>query len=149
VIGPYVDDLRAAVDLEAVQRAGLRLGVDPMGGASLATWDRVADTYALDLVVVDRTIDASFGFMPLDHDGKVRMDCSSPYAMANLLRLRDRFDVAFGNDPDGDRHGIVVPGAGLLDPNAFLAVSIDVPAGAPARTGRPTSRSARRWCRAR
>ncbi len=125
VIGPYVEDLRAAVDLEAVRAAGLRLGVDPMGGASLATWDRVADAYALDLVVVDRTIDASFAFMPLDHDGQVRMDCSSPYAMANLLRLAGRFDVAFGNDPDADRHGIVVPGAGLLNPNAYLAVAID------------------------
>ncbi len=125
VVGPYVDDLRSALDLEAVRVAGVRLGVDPMGGATLGTWDRVADVYALDLVVVDRTIDASFAFMPLDHDGKVRMDCSSPYAMANLLRLRDRFDVAFGNDPDGDRHGIVVPGTGLLDPNAYLAVAID------------------------
>lgn len=125
VVGPYVEGLRDAVDLEAVRAAGLNLGVDPMGGASLATWDRIADEYALDLVVVDRTIDASFGFMPLDHDGRVRMDCSSPYAMANLLRLRDRFDVAFGNDPDADRHGIVVPGIGLLDPNAYLAVAID------------------------
>jgi phosphoglucomutase len=133
VIGPYVDDLRTVVDLEAVQRSGLRMGVDPMGGATLGTWDRVADAYALDLVVVDRTVDAAFGFMPLDHDGKVRMDCSSPYAMANLLRLRDRFQVAFGNDPDGDRHGIVVPGVGLLDPNAYLAVVDRVPAGAPAR----------------
>ncbi len=125
VLGPYVDDLRAAVDLDAVRGAGLRLGVDPMGGATLATWDRIADAYALDLVVVDRTIDASFAFMPLDHDGQVRMDCSSPYAMARLLRLADRFDVAFGNDPDGDRHGIVVPHAGLLNPNAYLAVAID------------------------
>jgi len=124
VVGPYVDDLRSVVDVEAVRLANLRLGVDPMGGASLATWDRVADVYALDLVVVDRTIDAAFAFMPLDHDGKVRMDCSSPYAMANLLRLRDRFDVAFGNDPDADRHGIVVPESGLLEPNAFLAVAI-------------------------
>ncbi len=125
VVGPYVEDLRAAVDLETVRVSGLRLGVDPMGGASLATWDRVADAYALDLVVVDRTVDASFAFMPLDHDGQIRMDCSSPYAMANLLRLADRFDVAFGNDPDADRHGIVVPGAGLLNPNAYLAVAID------------------------
>ncbi|MDF1523708.1 MAG: phosphoglucomutase (alpha-D-glucose-1,6-bisphosphate-dependent) [Trueperaceae bacterium] len=125
VVGPYVEDLRDAIDLEAVRAAGVRMGADPMGGASLATWDRIADAYALDLVIVDRTVDASFAFMPLDHDGQVRMDCSSPFAMANLLRLAGRFDVAFGNDPDADRHGIVVPGTGLLNPNAYLAVAID------------------------
>jgi phosphoglucomutase len=125
VLAPYVDDLPQVIDVAAIRAAGIRLGVDPMGGASLATWDRIADVHALELSVVDRTIDASFAFMPVDHDGVVRMDCSSPHAMANLLRYRDRFDVACGNDPDADRHGIVVPGVGLLDPNAYLCVAID------------------------
>jgi len=123
-VRPYVDDLRAVVDLEAVRRAGLKLGVDPLGGSNIAFWDPIAETYGLDLTVVNRIVDPTFGFMTVDKDGKIRMDCSSPSAMANLVAMRNRFDVAFGNDADSDRHGIVTRGAGLLNPNHYLAVAV-------------------------
>jgi len=121
----YVDGLADVVDMKAISAAGLRIGVDPMGGAGLAYWDVIADTYALSLEVVNRAVDPTFGFMTVDHDGKIRMDCSSPFAMAGLIGLKDRFDIAFGNDPDYDRHGIVTRGAGLMNPNHYLAVAID------------------------
>lgn len=124
LLGAYVGELERVVDLDAVRGAGLRLGVDPMGGAGLPIWERIAERYALDLTITNRSLDARFAFMPLDHDGVIRMDCSSPYAMAGLLALAERFDVAFGNDPDADRHGVVTP-AGLLPPNHYLAVAID------------------------
>ncbi|HTT71826.1 MAG TPA: phosphoglucomutase (alpha-D-glucose-1,6-bisphosphate-dependent) [Anaeromyxobacteraceae bacterium] len=123
-VGPYVADLGAIVDLAAVKRAGLKLGVDPLGGASVHYWEPIARTYGLDLEVVNPTVDPTFAFMTVDHDGKIRMDCSSPYAMASLVRLKDRFDLAFGNDTDADRHGIVTPSAGLMNPNHYLAVAI-------------------------
>ena len=113
------------VDVEAIARARVKLGADPMGGASVQYWSRIAERFGLDLTVVNDTVDPRFAFMPLDHDGKIRMDCSSPYAMAGLLALRDRFAVAFGNDTDADRHGIVTPTAGLMNPNHYLAVAID------------------------
>jgi phosphoglucomutase len=121
---PYVEDLRNAVDLEAVRAAGVRIGVDPMGGAGIACWEPIAEVHGLDLEVVNRAVDPTFSFMTVDWDGKVRMDCSSPYAMAGLIALKDRFDVAFGNDPDADRHGIVTPSAGLMNPNHYLAVAV-------------------------
>jgi phosphoglucomutase len=124
-VGPYVKDLGAAVDLEAVRAARLRLGVDPLGGSNVHYWDAIAAEYGLDLTVVNPRVDPTFSFMPLDHDGKIRMDCSSPFAMANLVAMKDRFDLAFGNDADSDRHGIVAPSAGLLNPNHYLAVAID------------------------
>ncbi len=123
-VKPYVDDLAAVVDLAAVKRAGLHLGADPLGGASVGYWEPIARTYGLDLEVVNPRVDPTFSFMTLDHDGKIRMDCSSPYAMASLVKLKDRFDVAFGNDTDADRHGIVTPSAGLMNPNHYLAVAI-------------------------
>ena len=122
-LGAYVEELPRVVDLDAIKRAGLKLGVDPMGGASVRYWSRIAERFALDLTVVNTKVDARFAFMPCDHDGKIRMDCSSPYAMANLLALKDRYAVAFGNDADADRHGIVTP-AGLMNPNHYLAVAI-------------------------
>src|SRR5512138_3351765 len=124
-VRPYVQDLRAAVDLDAARGAGIRVGVDPLGGSNAHYWAPIAEEYGLDLEVVNPTIDPTFGFMPLDHDGKIRMDCSSPYAMANLVAMKDRFDLAFGNDADSDRHGIVTPSRGLLNPNHYLAVAID------------------------
>jgi len=122
---PYVRDLPEILRLEAIREAGVRIGVDPLGGTSLSLWDRIADQHGLSLEVVQRTLDPSFGFMPLDHDGRIRMDCSSPWAMAGLIAWKDRFDVAFGCDPDADRHGIVTPRGGLMNPNAFLAVAVD------------------------
>jgi phosphoglucomutase len=121
---PYIAALEQAVDLHAVRAAGVRIGVDPLGGASLGYWPRIAERYDLDLTVVNPALDPTFGFMTVDHDGKIRMDCSSPWAMAGLVGLKDRYQVAWGNDPDADRHGIVTPSAGLLNPNHYLAVAI-------------------------
>jgi phosphoglucomutase len=121
---PYVKDLGNVVDLDVVRSAGVKIGVDPLGGAAHAYWAPVVEVYRLDLTVVNPKVDPRFGFMTVDHDGKIRMDCSSPYAMAGLVGLKDRFAVAFGNDPDSDRHGIVTPSAGLMNPNHYLAVAI-------------------------
>lgn len=124
-IAPYVAQLELVIDCAAIRHSGISIGVDPMGGAGLPYWAPIAQRYQLDLSVVNELIEPDFRFMPLDHDGKIRMDCSSPYAMAALLKIKDRFDVAFGNDTDADRHGIVTPDGGLLNPNHFLAVAID------------------------
>ena len=123
-ISSYVGDLGAVVDLEAVRASGVRIGVDPMGGAGVAYWSVIRERYGLDLEIVNESVDPTFRFMTLDWDGKIRMDCSSPHAMAGLIAMRDRFDVAFGNDTDNDRHGIVTRSAGLLNPNHYLAVAI-------------------------
>ena len=123
-VRPYVEDLAQVVDMAAIARAGLKLGADPLGGANVAFWEPIAGRYALDLTVVDRTVDPTFGFMTVDKDGKIRTDCSSPWAMARLIALKDRFDVAFGNDADSDRHGIVTRGGGLLNPNHYLAAAV-------------------------
>jgi phosphoglucomutase len=122
LVTPFVRDLESVIDMDAIR--GLRIGVDPLGGASLPYWAPIAEIYGLDLRVVNDSQDPRFAFMTLDHDGKIRMDCSSPYAMASLVGLKDSFDVAFGNDPDADRHGIVTP-HGLMNPNHYLAVAID------------------------
>jgi phosphoglucomutase len=121
---PYVNDLRNVVDMDAIHNAGLKLGVDPLGGSSLAYWGPINSIYKLDITVVNKKIDPQFAFMTVDHDGQIRMDCSSPYAMARLVGMKDKFRVAFANDPDADRHGIVTPSAGLMNPNHYLAVAI-------------------------
>jgi len=123
-IQPYVDDLSNVINMQAIADAGISIGVDPMGGSGIAYWEPIAETYGLDLEVVNPHVDPTFRFMRVDKDGKIRMDCSSPYAMAGLVDLKDRFDIAFGNDPDYDRHGIVTPSVGLMNPNHYLAVAI-------------------------
>jgi phosphoglucomutase len=124
LITPYVADLVNVIDMEAIQKAKLHIGVDPLGGSGIEYWRQIAQTYGLDITLVNEAIDPSFQFMSLDKDGAIRMDCSSPYAMAGLLALKDDYDLAFGNDPDYDRHGIVTP-KGLMNPNHYLAVCID------------------------
>ncbi|ACX88861.1 alpha-D-glucose phosphate-specific phosphoglucomutase [Pectobacterium parmentieri] len=124
LVQAYVEGLASVVDMVAIQRAGLKLGVDPLGGSGIAYWQRIAEHYKLDLTLVNDAVDQTFRFMSLDHDGVIRMDCSSEFAMAGLLALRDKFDLAFANDPDYDRHGIVTP-AGLMNPNHYLAVAIN------------------------
>src|SRR5262249_20079985 len=121
---PFVEDRRNVVDLDAVRGAGLAVAVDPLGGAAGHYWEAINAVYGLDIDVVNPKVDPTFSFMTVDHDGQIRMDCSSPYAMAGLVRLKDRYRVAFGNDPDSDRHGIVTPSAELMKPNHYLAVAI-------------------------
>jgi len=123
-VQPYVEDLRNTVNMEAIRGASLKLGVDPLGGAARPYWEPINAVYGLNITVVNPAMDPTFSFMTVDHDGVIRMDCSSPYAMAGLVRLKDQFQVAFANDPDSDRHGIVTPSVGLMNPNHFLAVAI-------------------------
>ena len=123
-VTPYVNDLASVIDLPAIAASGIKLGVDPMGGAGLGYWEPIANRYGLNIEIVNRTVDPTFSFMTVDGDGQIRMDCSSPSAMAGLIALKDRFDLAFGNDPDTDRHGIVTPSVGLMNPNHYLAVAI-------------------------
>ncbi len=125
LVGPYVEDLGDVLDLDAVRASGVAIGVDPLGGAGLPYWQVIAERWGLELTVVNQVLDPTFAFMPVDHDGKIRMDCSSPYAMAGLIEMQGDFDIAFGNDPDADRHGIVCPGVGLMNPNHYLSVAVD------------------------
>ncbi len=124
LVQPYVNDLANIVDMDAIQSAGLKIGVDPMGGAGIAYWEPIAEKYKLNIEVVNPYVDPTFSFMTLDKDGKIRMDCSSPFAMAGLIKLKEKFDIAFGNDPDYDRHGIVTQSSGLMNPNHYLAVAV-------------------------
>lgn len=134
-VAPYLEALAEAIDFDAIRAAGIRIGIDPLGGSALPYVQALGDAYDIDVTVVNPALDPRFGFMTLDHDGKIRMDCSSPYAMASLIALKDDFDVAFGMDPDADRHGIVAPSCGLLNPNHYLAVAIRYLVGA--RSGWP------------
>ena len=144
LISPYVNDLASIIDFDVIKSSGLRIGADPLGGASVQYWQPIAERYGLNLTVVNPEVDFTFKFMTVDHDGQIRMDCSSPYAMASLIGLKDKYDIAFGNDTDADRHGIVAPSVGLLNPNHFLAVAIQY-LFRHRRIGRRRQRSARRW----
>jgi len=124
LITPYVNDLDSVVNMKALAASGIHIGVDPLGGSGIGYWEPIAERYALNIEVVNKRVDPTFSFMTLDRDGKIRMDCSSPYAMANLVNMKDKFDIAFGNDVDFDRHGIVTPSVGLMNPNHYLAVAI-------------------------
>lgn len=124
LIHPYVNDLINVVDMKAIAASGIKMGADPLGGSGINYWGPIAETYGLNIEVVNKRVDPTFSFMTLDRDGKIRMDCSSPYAMASLVQLKDQFDIAFGNDVDYDRHGIVTPSVGLMDPNHYLATAI-------------------------
>lgn len=123
-ITPYVNDLDNVIFMDAIRASGIRVGIDPLGGAAVGYWQAIAERYNINLTVVNKQVDPTFSFMTVDHDGKIRMDCSSPYAMAGLVGLKDKFDIAFANDPDADRHGIVTPSIGLMNPNHYLAVAI-------------------------
>src|SRR5690606_13279871 len=125
LITPYVEALDRVIDMAAIQNAKISAAVDPLGGTALPYWERIAEYWKLDLTIVNRRLDPRFDFMTVDHDGKIRMDCSSPYAMASLVALKDKYALAFGNDADADRHGIVAPSVGLLNPNHYLAVAIE------------------------
>ena len=137
------------LDIEAIRASGLRIGADPLGGASVDYWGAIGERHGLDLTVVNPLVDATWRFMTLDWDGKIRMDCSSPSAMASLIEQRDVYDIATGNDADADRHGVVTPDAGLMNPNHYLAVAIQYLYGGTGRGGATTASSARHWCRAR
>ena len=147
-LGAYVDDLGSVLDFDAIRGSGLRMGVDPLGGAGVHYWARIAERYRIDLTVVSEEVDPPFGFMTLDWDGQIRMDPSSPYAMRRLIGLKDRYDIAFACDTDHDRHGIVAPSVGLLPPNHYLAWRSTI-CSATARSGARTRRSARPWSAAR
>ena len=121
---PYVEDLKNIIDMDVIAKGGVKIGVDPLGGSAVDFWDPIAEKYGLSIEVVNREVDPTFSFMTVDKDGKIRMDCSSPYAMANLIKLKDDFDIAFGNDPDCDRHGIVTGSGGLMNPNHYLSVAV-------------------------
>lgn len=123
-VRPYVEDLENVIDMDAIRAAGLNIGVDPLGGSSLPYWQPIADKYGLKITITNPNLDPRFAFMTVDHDGKIRMDCSSPYAMASMVKLKDQFDIAWGNDPDADRHGIITRSVGLMNPNYYLAVAI-------------------------
>lgn len=123
-VRPYVEDLKNVIDMSAIAASGIRIGIDPLGGSSVDFWEPIASRYLIDIEVVNKRVDPTFSFMPPDHDGKIRMDCSSPYAMRNLVALKDKYDIAFGNDPDSDRHGIVTK-RGLMPPNAYLTTAVE------------------------